>query len=103
MKDLTRMAGCILLLVALGALVGCAGFKDLQTVKVAVPVECRASTPDRPVMPTEALQPGVALDRLVAASLAEIDLREGYEIKLVAALASCTRPMGPVEGGRRGQ
>ena len=40
--------------------------------RLRVPVECREPVPDRPVMPTEALAPGVALFELVQAALAEI-------------------------------
>jgi hypothetical protein len=46
-------------------------------------------------MPTEALIEADSLDRKTAAALAEIDLREGYEAKLVAALRGCTRPIAP--------
>jgi len=41
-------------------------------------------------MPTETLLPGVDLDRFSAAALAEIELREGYEGELRAALSECT-------------
>ncbi len=64
-----------------------------QTVKVPVPVECRVQTPARPAMPTEALAPGVGLDRFIAASQAEIELREGYEGELRAALEQCKAPL----------
>jgi len=43
--------------------------------------------PVRPAKPPEALASGVELDRYVAASQAEIELREGYEGQLRAALA----------------
>ncbi|MFV0676154.1 hypothetical protein [Variovorax sp. tm] len=41
-------------------------------------------------MPTEALAPGVDLDRFSAAAMAEIELREGCELELNAALDACT-------------
>ena len=44
----------------------------------------------RPAMPTEALAPGVDLDRFAAAAMAEIELREGYDLVLNAALDACT-------------
>lgn len=66
---------------------------EIQRVKVPVPVECREPVPDRPVMPTEALAPGVALFELVQAALAEIDRSEGYEVRLRAALLICTAPV----------
>jgi hypothetical protein len=80
------------LLVVAAALAGC-GVAPLRTVRVPLPVECRVQMPARPAMPTEALAPGVALDRYVAASQAEIELREGYEGELRAALEECTSPL----------
>jgi hypothetical protein len=88
------MSRCALLVAALalsGALAAC-GMAPLQTVQVPVPVECRVVVPARPAMPTEALTPGVDLDRFSASALAEIGLREGYEGELRAALDTCTAP-----------
>lgn len=84
-----------ILIAACALLVGCAVQKhvEIQRVKVPVPVECREPVPDRPAMPTEALAPGVALFELVQAALAEIDRREGYEVRLRAALLICTTPV----------
>ncbi|MDQ0068954.1 hypothetical protein J2W34_000728 [Variovorax boronicumulans] len=62
-------------------------------MKVPVPVECRVEVPARPAMPTEALSPGVDLDRFSASALAEIELREGYEVELRAALLGCIKPV----------
>ena len=93
-----------ILIAACALLVGCAGQKhvEIQQVKVPVPVECREPVPDRPVMPTEALAPGAALFELVQAALAEIDRREGYEVRLRAALLICTAPVAakPAEGAQ---
>ena len=75
-------------------LAGC-GTTIPQNVSVAVPVECRVQTPARPPMPTAALSPGVSLDRFAASATAEIELREGYEIELRAALDACTAPIAP--------
>ena len=69
------------------------GAVPLQTVKVPIPIECRVERPVRPAMPTEALVPGVDLDRFAAAAMAEIELREGYEVELTAALDFCTSPL----------
>ena len=85
--------GAYLVLLAVAAGVTACGTVPLQTVKVPVPIECRVQTPARPAMPTEALAPGVDLDRFVAASQAEIELREGYEGELRAALRQCTEPL----------
>ena len=86
-----------ILIAACALLVGCAGQKhvEIQQVKVSVPVECREPVPDRPVMPTEALAPGVALFELVQSALAEIDRREAYEVRLRAALQICIAPAKP--------
>lgn len=80
---------------ALLALAGCSSAPQLQAVKIPVPVECRVQVPSRPAMPTEALTPASTLDAIVQAALAEIELREGFEIELQAALGSCTRPLQP--------
>jgi len=82
------------LLLCLLALGGCATAPrvEIQTVKVPVPVACREPTPDRPSMPTESLAEDADPFDLLRASLAEIDRREGYEVKLVAALENCKRP-----------
>jgi hypothetical protein len=82
------------LLVCAAGLAGC-GSIPMQTIKIPVPIECRVQTPARPAMPTEALAPSVDLDRFVAASQAEIELREGYEGELRAALRQCTAPLHP--------
>lgn len=85
------------LLGCLGALTGCAAAPQIQAVKVPVPVECREQVPARPAMPTEALTEADPLDRKTAAALAEIDLREGYEGRLVAALQGCTKAVGALQ------
>ena len=76
---------------------GC-GVAPLQPVKTPIPVECRVQRPTRPAMPTEALAPGVDLDRFAAAAMAEIELREGYELELHAALNVCTSALDVVRG-----
>lgn len=85
-------AGLLLCLLAVG---GCATPTrvEIQAIKVPVPVECREPTPERPSMPTEALAEDADPFELLRASLAEIDRREGYEVKLVAALENCRRPI----------
>jgi len=79
------------LAVASALLTGCGA--TLQTIKVPVPVECRETVPDRPSMPTEQFTSKPTLDQYVQASQAEIDRREGYELRLVAALEACTAPI----------
>lgn len=85
-----------IVLIAACALSACAvGGKsvEIQHVNVAVPVECQEPTPERPVMPTEALRPGATVDQFTQAATAEIERREGYEVQLRAALAVCTAPL----------
>lgn len=104
LRHLAHLLLALVLLVVTGLLVGCATpAQQLQLVKVPTPVECREQIPDRPIMPTDALPQSHSLDAKVAAALAEIETREGYEGRLRAALVACTRPIGPIEGGRRGQ
>lgn len=81
------------LLAAAALLLGGCGHVTMKPVRVPVPVECRVDMPSRPAMPTEALAPGVVLDSFVAASQAEIEIREGYEGELRAALTTCTAPL----------
>ena len=85
-------AALLLCLLAVG---GCATAPrvEIQTVKVPVPVECREAIPDRPSMPTESLTDDADPFDLLRASLAEINRREGYEVKLVAALENCKLPI----------
>lgn len=76
---------------ALALLTGCAAqpVVQLQQVKVPVPVVCQEPIPERPAMPTEALQPPVGLDAFAQAAMAEIERREGYEQQLLAGLRAC--------------
>ena len=72
----------------LAMLAGCAAKPPMvrfQQVKVPVP--------ERPVMPTEALQPPVTLDQFAQAAMAEIERREGYEQQLIVGLRTCTAPV----------
>lgn len=85
-----RYALLVAVVSLVGPLAGC-GMAPIQTVKVPVPVECTVDMPARPAMPTEMLSPGVDLDRFSASALAEIELREGYEGELRAALAECVK------------
>jgi hypothetical protein len=83
----------LVLLLAL-VLAGCDTAPRLQTVNVAVPIICAETVPPRPVMPTENLVGRPQLLEFVKAAQAEIERREGYEVKLRAALIECTRPIG---------
>lgn len=92
------MSRALFFIAACVGLVGCSStLPTLQTVKVAVPVPCQVTEPQRPVMPTEHLPPRVKLDPFVRAAQAEIGLREGYEGELRAALQACTSPLQPGE------
>ena len=74
-------------------LAGCAAAPPSTRVHIAVPVACQEQEPERPVMPTDALQPGAPPWLLQQSALAEIDRREAYEVKLVAALRACIAPI----------
>ena len=88
---------CIAMIAVALVLTGCgtAPRVEVQEVKVPVPVECREPIPDRPAMPTEALPDDADPFELLRAALAEIDRREGYEVRLLAALMVCTQPVAP--------
>lgn len=89
-----RNIGTIILLAAVAAmLMGCNA--TMTQIKVPVPVACQETEPGRPVMPTDRLLPGATLDAVVQATTAEIERREGYELKLVAALRACIAPIQP--------
>lgn len=92
--SIRQFAGLALLL----ALAGCQAAParvELQRVNVPVPVACDEPVPERPAMPTEQLRPGATVDQFVQASLAEIERREAYEIRLATALGNCRRPIKP--------
>lgn len=74
------------------ALTGCNATMGGIT-KVPVPVACQEEVPDRPVMPTEALSAEATLDQFVQAAAAEIERREGYEVKLRTSLEACVKPI----------
>lgn len=78
-------------------LVGCAATPparvEIQQVKIAVPVPCDESEPERPSMPTEHLADDADVDSYVQAAAAEIERREGYEIQLRGALSNCKQPL----------
>lgn len=73
---------------------GCATTHPVD-IPTAIPVQCQERVPDRPVMPTEALSADAPLDAFVQAITAEVERREGYELKLRAALLNCIAPLEP--------
>ncbi|HYE40274.1 MAG TPA: hypothetical protein VEB23_10100 [Ramlibacter sp.] len=97
-----RILALIVAMAIAAALAGCGTVPTTVEVRVPVPVVCREAVPPRPVMPTEGLQPAASLTDKVKALLAETELREGYEVRLVAALEACTRPLQPVAGAPDG-
>jgi hypothetical protein len=89
---IARVIAVAILVALLLILAGCGTAPRLQTVKVAVPVQCTVQVPERPAMPTEALAPGISLFDFTKAAQAEIERREGYEGQLREALAGCVTP-----------
>ncbi len=71
------------------ALVGCAATPD--PVPGVIYRSCTEPEPERPTMPTEQLAPDVDPDTFTAAAIAEIERREGYEIRLRSALTNCRK------------
>lgn len=91
------------LLATVVVLAGCATetrYVD-RVVNNSIPVKCEAEKPVRPVMPTEVLAQDANEFEVVRAALAEIDIRDGYEGLLVAALDQCMQvPTASVAQGR---
>ncbi len=80
----------VLLVLVCFLLAGCATTSSApQIVKVPVPVKCKVAVPERPVMPTENLDTNATLDSIVQSLTAEVELRDGYEDRLVTAIRSC--------------
>lgn len=52
---------------------------------------CNEAEPARPTMPTADLLPVTTLFDWAKSAIAEIDLREAYEIELATALRNCVR------------
>ena len=86
---------CLSALATAAVLAGCAAAPPSTRVHIAVPVACQEQEPERPVMPTDALQPGAPPWLLQQSALAEIDRREAYEVRLRAALQICIAPAKP--------
>lgn len=68
---------------------GCDTLPRVTPVNVAVPIKCKATVPVRPIMPTEILARTANSFEIARAALAEIDIRDAYEDKLVFELKSC--------------
>lgn len=69
-------------------LTGC-GTMGSTVTRVPVPVACLEPVPERPLMPTETLKPGVDPFVFTKTAQAEIEIREAYEVRLLTALQAC--------------
>jgi hypothetical protein len=73
---------------------GC-GFNErlvVKEVKVPVPIPCKIVSPDKPVYPLqEAKKEETDIFVITQKALAEIELRQGYETKLEAAILECNK------------
>jgi hypothetical protein len=92
----------LLAIFLLAALSGCAAIEtktDVRTVTstVAVATPCDAPQIDMPVAvwPTDEESADATIDKGMLAATREIRLREGYEIKLRAALDGCRKQAPP--------
>ncbi|MFX3545010.1 hypothetical protein [Ralstonia mannitolilytica] len=74
-------------------LAGCASAPQViekpVEVKVPVPVACKAHDVPVPAWPLEAVPASASDFDFFKAALAEIELRKGYEARLLAALGAC--------------
>ena len=77
-------------ILAIAALLAGCQTAPRETVRY-VPTACVSSVPARPDMPTERLSSADALDKIMQAALAEIDVREAYELDMRAALVGCVK------------
>ena len=82
-----------LILLSTLLLAGCATKPEVVTVKVAVPVACQIAEPERPAMPTDEVSLDAPIDVMNRYLRAEIDVREGYEDRLLTALRGCRKPI----------
>lgn len=82
-----------ILLVILLLLQGCGGGAIVvDEIKVPVAVSCKVNVPTRPVMPLEQAKKDESdIFVIVQKALAEIEIRQGYEIKLEAAIMECNK------------
>jgi hypothetical protein len=77
---------------SLALMAGCATGPGTVT-RVPVPVACAEPVPERPLMPTDTLAPGVDLFVFTTHAQAEIEVREAYEKRLLLALSECRKPV----------
>ena len=77
-------------LLACLALAACAETPP-PTAKIAVPVDCTVTMPERPTWATDALPRDAGVYDKVKALLAEREQRIAYETKLEAVARSCSR------------
>lgn len=87
------MRVAVLLLTIL--LTGCKTVPEVVDVRVAIPVACQIAEPERPLMPTDELDPAAPVDVQARYLRAEIEIREGYEDRLLTALRGCRKPITP--------
>jgi hypothetical protein len=66
----------------------------LVPINVMVPVACDQPVPERPAMPTDTLDLEAQVDVQNRSMRAEIELRDGHEGRLLAALEACRQPIG---------
>jgi hypothetical protein len=93
MKQILAAVACSL------AIAGCAGLPaqcepEIKLVELRVPVAvpCSAPIPLEPAWALDNVAAGADVDRLMAAALAEIEQRRGYQKQLAAAVEGCRNP-----------
>ena len=86
------MKSKLLILISIVSLNGCAFDKEfvVQRVEIPIPIRCKIISPGKPVMPLqEAKKDEANIFVIQQKSLAEIELRKAYELKLEAAIQEC--------------
>lgn len=82
----------LLSILAVSMLTACSPQLIVKEVKVPVPVPCKIVSPEKPVYPLqEAKKNESNIFNITQKALAEIELRQGYETKLEAAITECNK------------
>jgi len=82
-----------LLILALLSLSGCCNdqVREVKEIKVPVILPCVESLPEKPSFPLQEAKVDEDLFTLAKKSLAEIEIRKGYEAELEASLFACKK------------
>lgn len=96
LKSIAWDATVVLLVVTAAALMaGCGTTPRAEPVYVPVPIECKEKMPAPVVLPIDSLAASADLFVQVIALQASVEILEGNDTVLRAALGECIKPIGP--------